>query len=527
MNFINPFLLLFAAASAIPLLLHLFNKQRVKIVEFSTVKYLQSLQKTRMRRVKIRQILLLILRTLALLALALAFARPTIEGGYLPALGGKTTTTAIIMLDLSGSMLAETNAGRAIDRALQKAEAILDNFTEKERVTLLAFADRLLYDSGEPSTDFERLKEHLEAIEPSYAVAEPQAAMMRAFELLSASRDPNLEIYLISDFQGDSWRGFEFSTFSDQRLEVSLFITSVAEGAIENVAVERITFPNQIVTVGRSVSLTGLMRNFKSNLSAELLVSLDVGGRKIAQSDISIPPAGQGKVAFTYVPDAAGFLHGVVTIDDDDLLADNRSYFAMRVPSTNRLALISEDDAEVFYLRNALAPETGGQALRQLVVLGQAQAGTANLFDYNAVIVNVRDRLQSGLVSSLRNYMNNGGAVLFLMRPDLNFAQFADEVAKPIFGLSVMEAPKLPEQAAGKYLLNRFELDHPLFSPYKGISADKMPQAEFLGHFTTRESAATTVLARFSDNSPAIIEANVGRGKALLYTFSLISATPT
>ncbi len=56
-----------------------------------------------MRQVKIRQILLLILRTLALLAIAFAFARPTTEGGYLPALGGKTTTTAVMLLDISGS----------------------------------------------------------------------------------------------------------------------------------------------------------------------------------------------------------------------------------------------------------------------------------------------------------------------------------------------------------------------------------------------------------------------------------------
>jgi hypothetical protein len=125
MNFINPFLLLFAAAAGIPLLLHLLNRQRVKIVEFSTVKYLLSLQKTRMRKVRIRQILLLILRTLALLAIAFAFARPTIKGGYLPSLGGKSTTTAIMLLDISGSSISETNAGSFFERSIEKATQIL------------------------------------------------------------------------------------------------------------------------------------------------------------------------------------------------------------------------------------------------------------------------------------------------------------------------------------------------------------------------------------------------------------------
>ena len=89
------------------------------------------------------------------------------------------------------------------------------------------------------------------------------------------------------------------------------------------------------------------------------------------------------------------------------------------------------------------------------------------------------------------------------------------------FRLQVSEAPPTPTPQAGKYLLNKFDFDHPLFSPYKQFTADKLPQAEFLGHFRTVEEASTRVLARFSDNMPAVLEGSVGKGKALLYTFSL------
>ena len=521
MNFINPFLLLFAAAASIPLLLHLFNKQKVKIIEFSTVKYLLSLQKTRMRQVKIRQILLLILRTLALLAIAFAFARPTTEGGYLPALGGKTTTTAVILLDISGSSASETNSGSFFERGIEKAESILDNFTEKEKVVVIGFASTILYDSGEPTSDFDRLKQLLNGFTPASAEAIPSSGFARAFALLKEATDPNLEIYLISDFQGDAWRNFEFDLFAAERMDVKLFLTSTSGAEIDNIEAEKVTFPNQIITAGRAFTLLGEIRNLKGDAPAEVLVSLDVNDNRMAQTDLSIPPSGSGKVSFNFTPAEAGFLYGSISIDDDDLLPDNRSYFAMRIPSGSKIALISDDDQEAFFIRNALAPSQSENLAKNVTLLGALQASTVNLREFDVAVVNLKGRLPQALVSALTNYVNSGGAALFMMRPELDFADFSERISSPLFGLQALEAPPVVTAASGKYLLKNFDFAHPLFSPYKQFSADKLPQAEFAGHFKTKESAKATVLARFSDNAPAILEAAIGKGKALLYTFSL------
>ncbi len=520
MNFINPFLLLFAAAASIPLLLHLFNKQRVKIVEFSTVRYLLSLQKTRMRQIKLRQILLLILRTLALLAIAFAFARPAIEGGYLPALGGKTTTTAVMMIDLSGSTQTETNAGSFFERSIEKAQSILANFTEKEKATLLGFADGVIYDSGDPTTDFARLQELLKSMRPTAATADPAAAFARALEILKAATDPNLEVYLLSDFQGDVWRDLEFNGFESERLKVSLFVTSTALPERGNAAVEQVVFPNQIITANRAFAVQGEVRNYNDDEPSELLVALDINGRRVAQTDLSIPPQGASRVAFEHTPAEPGYLYGEIAIDDDDLLADNRGYFAMRIPSGSRIALLSDNDREAFYIKSALAPGESQNLAKQVEVIGALQAATANLLEYDAVIVNLTGRAPQALVSSLRNYLNTGGAVLLMMRPELDIADFSEKLSEPFFGLQILETPPLAA-TGGKYLLDNLDFAHPLFSPYKSMPKDKLPQAEFDGHFKLRESARSTIVARFSDHSPAVLEAGVGKGKAMLFTFSM------
>lgn len=521
MNFVNPFLLLFAAAASIPLLLHLFNRQRVKVVEFSTVKYLLSLQKTRMRKVRIRQILLLILRTLALLSIAVAFARPTIEGGYLPSLGGKSTTTAVLLLDVSGSTASETNSGSFFERTIEKAEQLLNSFSQKERVKIVGFAATVVYDSGEPTTDYERLRTFLKSLQPTYAAAVPQAGFMSALETLKQSNDPNLEIYLISDLQGQAWRSLQFEQFRAENLDIKLFITRVSPNAVDNVAVSEVKFPNQLITAGREFSAESVARNFKTETSADLLMSLELNEKKVAQTDLTIPPAASGRVTFSQNAPVSGFMYGSVSIDDDDLLSDNRYCFAMRIPSASRVALLSDNDQEAFYLQRALSPSATGNFTKQVDLLGVAQAATANLFSYDAVIVNLAGQTPAALVSNLRGYANAGGALLFMMRSNIDIRSFSEQITSPVFHLQVVEAPPVPVPQAGKYLLNKFNFDHPLFSPYKVLSGDKLPQAEFLGHFRTAEDAAARVLARFSDNMPAVLEGSIGRGRALLYTFSL------
>ncbi|HXG39208.1 MAG TPA: BatA domain-containing protein, partial [Bacteroidota bacterium] len=79
MTFLNPLVLLGLLAAAIPILLHLFNLRKLRTIEFSTLTFLKELQKSKIRRIKIRQWLLLLLRTLLVILLVMAFARPTVR----------------------------------------------------------------------------------------------------------------------------------------------------------------------------------------------------------------------------------------------------------------------------------------------------------------------------------------------------------------------------------------------------------------------------------------------------------------
>lgn len=521
MNFINPILLLFAAAASVPLLLHLFNKQRVKVVEFSTVKYLRTLQKTRLRKLKLRQILLLLLRTLILLAVAIAFARPTVEGGYFQSLGAKSTTTIVLLLDLSGSSQMETGPGSIFEREIAKAEQLVGTFTQKERATIIAFGSDIVASSGEPSSDFERLGEFLQGLRPSGAEANVALALRKCYEVLATSNDPNREIYLLSDLQGKDYQELAFDLFETEQLPVKLFLVPIQPDDVENVTLTEIEFPKQIITAGRDFELEATIANRKPELSVDLLATLEVSGRKVAQSNLALPPAGSGKVAFAQSAGRSGWLYGAVGIDDDDLLADNEYYFAMRIPTLASIGLVTDSDQEAFLIEKALAPLPNQNTAKNVDRLSPDQAAGANMFDYDVVIVDLSGLVPSALLSTLRTYTRAGGAVVWLTPENIDVKSFSTKVAEPEFGINLVEPPPTPDPEAGSFLLDNFNLDHPIFSPYRDFPEDKRPQVEFFSHFKTLEDPNANVLARFSDRTPAVIEAHPAQGRALLFTFSL------
>src|SRR6185503_14592167 len=100
-NFLNPFFLFGLGAAAIPVLIHLFTRRRPREVKFPSLDFLTEVNQSEIRRLRLKQWLLLLLRTLAVALLAMAMARPSLQGG---ARGGSAASTLVALVDVSGSM---------------------------------------------------------------------------------------------------------------------------------------------------------------------------------------------------------------------------------------------------------------------------------------------------------------------------------------------------------------------------------------------------------------------------------------
>ena len=104
MIFLNPAILFGLFAASIPVIIHLFNLRKLKKIEFSTLAFLKELQKNKIRKIKLKQWILLALRVLIILFIVMAFARPTLKSFQVGGTTSAAKTTAIFILDDTFSM---------------------------------------------------------------------------------------------------------------------------------------------------------------------------------------------------------------------------------------------------------------------------------------------------------------------------------------------------------------------------------------------------------------------------------------
>src|SRR5262245_43745951 len=122
LSFLNPLFLLGLAAAAIPVIIHLFTRKRPREVPFSSLEFLTEVNRSEIRRIQLKQWLLLLLRALALAALALAMSRPVWRSA-----GGQrgASATVVALVDVSGSMGALTRSGTLVQEARRALESLI------------------------------------------------------------------------------------------------------------------------------------------------------------------------------------------------------------------------------------------------------------------------------------------------------------------------------------------------------------------------------------------------------------------
>jgi hypothetical protein len=206
MTFLNPGILFGLFAISIPILIHLLNLRKIRKVDFSTLMFLKEIQKSKMRRIKLKQLLLLLLRVLAIIFLVLSFSKPVYEG--VAGNGGKANTTAVIIMDDSYSMSARDDKGMYLEQAKDAVKKILDSYDESDNVYFVPASEIDQKSSEEKKIifdDFRELKDSLQKVKTSAKSADIVQIMNYASGIFENSADQNKELYIVSDFQKNNF----------------------------------------------------------------------------------------------------------------------------------------------------------------------------------------------------------------------------------------------------------------------------------------------------------------------------------
>jgi hypothetical protein len=367
MTFLNPLALIGLAAATIPIILHLLNLRKLRTVEFSSLRFLKELQKTKMRRVKIQQVLLLIIRTLLVVALVLAFSRPTVKGSFagIP-LGEKARakSTIVLLLDDSPSMSARNERGVLFAQAKDAAARILDFAAEGDEVYVIRISDVRNHDipAGEralspQAPSVQAIKSALSKMSVSQETAPFRDTFGLAAKVLAESKNFNQEVYLLTDGQATQFTSqgpADTTDLFDER--VRIFLLRVGLQQTSNSAVVSADVKSQIITQNKPVAIQALVRNFSHNPLQNTLLNVYLSSSRVQQHLLSIPAQGSASVVLPVIPTRRGIQEGHVQLEDDLLEIDNTRYFVFSVPENITVLMVGDTPQDTQLPALALTP---------------------------------------------------------------------------------------------------------------------------------------------------------------------------
>lgn len=536
MTFLTPFALFGLIAATIPILLHFFNLRKLRTIEFSTLSFLKELQKTKIRRLKLRQLLLLVLRVLLIILIVLTFARPTLKGSLPGSVAERAKTTAVIILDDSPSMNAVDEKGELLSQAKNAATAIVNLLKDGDEVFLVKLSDvptNHISEIPPVQHNLRAVRNEIDNIKSSFIHRKIEEAFRYSAKLLSASRNFNKEVYILSDFQTGS---FEYS--EDQRTipEVSFspatqfFLIPFGQRELKNVAIEAIQVPNAIFEVNKPFIIKTKIANYGPVEVRNHIVSIFQDGSRVAQKGIDIAPGQSTDVEFTIVPKHTGYLEGMIELEDDDLEFDNRRYFTVRIPDEIKLLVVGNQQ-DLHYIRLALATRLSDSstALRMTETTWD-RFSTSQIQNADVIIFSNPHELIPDLVSSCRMYLQNGGGLLLFPGVQSMNESFNTTIAQPL-GISTLatheQIVKQLQNTNSFVEFDKIDYRHPIFSGMFDIIDASQPSSSRENKRTLESPRVNTVLhfipsphsqviMTLTNGYPFLIEERIGNGHILI-----------
>lgn len=534
MTFLNPAFLFGLVAAAIPVVLHLISLRRLRTVEFSTLSFLKELQQTRIRRLKLRQLLLLILRTVLILLIVLAFSRPTIKGSLGAESTVRATTTAAIVIDDSNSMTASDQQGLYLTQAREAAQHVLGLLGEGDEVSLLRLSEVSPGESHpglSPLRDFGILHSRIQDVATSSIHRHLEDALRILAGTVSSSKNFNKEVYVISDFQQGVIAPARAKEPPREQLyppDVRFFLMPIGSKELQNFGIESASVENSIIELNKPFLLRVKVGNHSAVNVTSHMVSVFLNGTRVAQKGIDALSGQTIETEFSLIPRTNGFLDGFAELEDDDLSYDNRFYFSLHLPETIRVLLVGAQ-TDLRYVQLALATRSDASSLR-VRTLGYDRLTASTLVDQDVIILTNPGRLPSLLTDQIAAFVRNGGGLLLFPGPETTPEAYRDSFTSlKLPPLRMVETLSNSPGQASFVGIEGAELRHPLFegmfeTPQPSARTTpslESPRITTFGRF--EPTAEATVIVSMSNGAPFLLDIPRGSGRVLLCS---VSATP-
>jgi len=504
MTFLAPLFALALAGLAIPVLLHLTQKEKKEVVYFPSLMFVRKIPYQASRRRRIQHWFLLLLRCAALALIIAAFTRPLWNRADAPIALGQGAREVVVLLDTSYSM----GYGPRWAAAQSAARDVVARLGASDRASIVTFGsgtEILLRNTAEHSA----LNGAIATAKPGASATRYSPALKVAGSLLAESQLPRREVVLISDFQRSGWRGQEGASLPAGATLTTVPIQAAATRpnlSVTGVSLQRSRFANQ-----ERVTVTAGITNRSETAVMNQPVTLEAGGLQVASKTFSVEGGASTSVSFDPVTIAGRNYKGTVRLGEDALLADNAFNFVVSPSEPVHVILVDRGGAgSGLYIAQALAIGDSPKfdyVTRQPENLSDDDLRRTSLIILNDVAVG------APLARRLQKFVEQGGGLLIAAGSRAAWPREVDLLPATI-GNPVDRSRGDVARVGG------IEFGHPVFEAFRAPRSGDFTSVRVYGYRNLGPAPGAQVLARFDAGPPAVVERRIGAGRVLLWASS-------
>jgi Aerotolerance regulator N-terminal/von Willebrand factor type A domain len=531
------------AATALPILIHLLNRRKYKEMRWAAMRFLVAALRKNQRRVKVEQWLLLLIRTLVVLVVVCAMAKPMLESLGANVFPGQRTHR-VIVLDGSMSMAYSPTDKTRFEQAKALAAQLVRDSRRGDVLSIVMMADppKVVVGDASPSANQDEVLKEIGALTLPHGGTDLIASFGAIDRVLEVSTIPRKEVIFLTDLQAASWRkgpgnaeALKSAIAKLEKRRAQSVVIDLGKDGGENRAVTDLRLDSPVVTLGGpSPKVIATVHNYGPNkvfdFKARLLVDGQLG------PDLSMPEIEVGADA-TYVFSPTFTSPGdhlvEVRIDDDPLKVDNVRRIALPVREFLKVLLVDgQPKAESFqsetdYLAQALNPEvksSGSASQIMPEVVNESQLGTRDLAPFDAVVLCNIAQFTTAEATALDAYLRQGGGVVVFGGDQViaeNYNQLLFDDGKGLLPAALSGTIGDAQAKKAAFEFDAKDYKHPIVSLFD--NADSNVIAGLTGARTWQyqklklpeEAALAKVALWFDSGDPAIVEMPRHRGRVV------------
>ena len=577
--FMNPWLLISLAGIGLPIAAHLLSRRRYDVVEWAAMQFLNPSKKTR-RRLKLEELLLLLLRIGLIALIVLSVTRPWLPGGWLSGYYSAGSRTVVLVIDGSNSMSRTDGVNSMHQHAIRRASEFLRTLGADDNVALIDARDEPQAVIESPLRDLTVVEQEIRRLPPPGGACGMLSALEKAIAILGRSSASAREVVVFTDRQAISWRSeneAEWIRFDDlirfPSVRPHVWVIDVAPqlGPVtRNVSVGRIELSREMTVPDFPMRLRVAIHN-ESNAEAQVPLRLLLDGQPLAgklQSP-AIPAHGESMIEFNHALRAEGthVLSVEAEMSDDAVAVDNVSHAAIHVAESLDVLLVNGTPAglpaarDSFFAELAFAPPESKPPWVKTHLVEASDLTPADFQTVSAAIFCNVGGISPDVATTLREFVAAGNGLLIACGPHTTpesfQACFGDSGLVP--QIQIVRTRKAPPQAEQVIRMAPLSLQPGWLDRFRSDSARSFLKATFdawcltkigpaamqaaaddvaavgtqatesplsrnaakSGAMNTSLTSAPLVLAALSTGDPLLLESRCGDGFVLVMTTTL------